>query len=205
MILKILAGFFFISSALFNGGFGKWEKELSKESINVWTRTVPDSKVRQVKAMVNVKQHPDKLWEGLMEREKFLSVMPDVIEDKDHGECGESCKYTFEIIDHPPLKKRAYVLKVTWNREESEEGRKIVIHHKWTHAKGKSIPKQYLAVEHVYGRWGFVSNDGGKTTKFTYVSFIDMGGLVPVSMVNSSLKDNAFAFARNVRKTAPNW
>ena len=205
MLTKVLAGLFFISSALY-GGAGKWEKELSEEGVKVWTRSVADSDVRQVKSVVTVKAHPDKIWEGLNTRDKFLKVMPFVIESKDdYDACGDNCKHAYQIIDRSPLKKRAYYLKVQWTREESEDGQSIVIHHKWTKVKNKPVPKKYVEVEHVYGRWAFVSKDGGKTTKFTYVSFLDMGGMVPVSMVNSSLKENAFKFAKNVKKKAPSW
>ena len=205
MLTKVLAGLFFISSALY-GGAGKWELELSEGGVKVWTRSVADSDVRQVKSVVTVKAHPDKMWEGLNTRDKFLKVMPYVIESTDDEDaCGENCKHSFQIIDRPPLKQRAYYLKVTWNREESEDGQNIIIHHKWTKVKNKPVPDKYLEVQHVYGRWAFKSSDGGKTTRFTYVSFLDMGGMVPVSMVNSSLKDNASRFAKNVKKHAPKW
>lgn len=205
ILTKVLAGLFFISSALY-GGAGKWEKEMSKEGITVWTRSVSDSEVRQVKALTTIKAHPEKIWEGLNTQDKFLKAMPYVVQSKsDPSKCGEGCKHTFQIIDRPPLKKRAYYLKVEWTKEQSEDGQKIIIHQKWKKLKNKPVPKKYVEVVHVYGRWGLVSNNGGKTTKLTYISFLDMGGLVPVSMVNSSLVDNVFRFAKNVKKAAPGW
>lgn len=200
MAAKLLTGFFFISTLMFAN---KWEKEMTESGITVWTRSIKGSDIKQVKAYTVIKQHPDIIWAGLQESDKFLKVMPNVVAKQDFEKCGENCKLTFQKIHKSPLKDRVYVIKVQWKRTEDENG-KIVIHHTYKHVKGHAKAKGGLEVSNIFGRWGLISEDG-KKTKFTYVNHVDLGGMVPSSLVNSSLSENAFKFLKQLRAASPNW
>jgi hypothetical protein len=200
MVAKLFMGLFMISSLLFSE---KWEKEKMEDGITVWTRSIAGTKIKQVKAYTVINQNPDIIWAGLQETDKFLKVMPNVVKKDDFETCGENCKLTFQKIHRPPLEDRVYVIKVQWKREETPDG-KIVIHHTYKHVKGHAKAKGGLEVKNIFGRWGLISDDG-KKTKFTYVNHVDLGGMVPAGLVNSSLSENAFKFLKQLRAAAPKW
>lgn len=182
----------------------KWEKEFSKEGITVWSQKVAGSKIKKVKATCIINAPSEKIWQGLETPSKFLKVMPDVVESKNIGKCGKNCKFTYQRLHHPPLKDRHYIIKVTWEKTKLEDGG-ILIKHRWHKAKNKNPGPKYMNLNNIYGRWNFVPKGKGSETLFTYVSFIDLGGLVPAPLVNSSIKKNAFKFLRNLRSAAPGW
>jgi len=182
---------------------GKWQKEFTEDGVTVWSRNIEGTKVIQVKAFTVVNQNPDVIWRGLQEDGKFMKCMPNVIIKKDFEKCGENCKLTFQKIHRAPLKDRTYVIKVTWTRKE--ENGKIIIHHVYKQVKGHKMATQNgMEVDNIFGRWELVSEDG-KTTKFTYINHVDLGGLVPASLVNKSLKENAAKFLKNLKAQAPSW
>jgi hypothetical protein len=182
---------------------GKWKKELSKENITVWTRSVEGSDIREARGQTIINLEPRKLFLAMEDRDKFSKVVTDIVEWKDLGSCGENCTYVYEKMHHPPLKDRVYVIKVQWEEEETSKG--VKIRQWWEKAKDKKPPGEGVEMVELYGSYLFEPAGGGKKTKFTYTYFVDPGGVAIAFFVNKSLAGSTFNILKALRKEAAGW
>lgn len=198
---KIAGMFFFVLPLLFSAG--KWKKEISKENITVWTRSVEGSNIREARGQTVINLEPKKLFLGMEDREKFSKVVTDIVESEELGSCGENCTYVYEKMHHPPLKDRVYVIKVQWKEEETPKGTRIK--QWWEKAEDKKPPCEGVEMVELYGSYLFEPAGGGKKTKFTYTYFVDPGGVAIAFFVNKSLAGSTFDILKALRKEAAAW
>jgi len=181
-------------------GAAEWKKDGSKGGVTVYTKEVEGSKILQVKGVATIDAPTTDVWDHLVDRKKFLEAMPDVVESKDIGSCGDDCAYYYQKLHHPPLKDRHYVLKVKWKITEDEDGNKTY-KRSWNATKAKKPPESGpMLLDKCKGYWKLVPKDGGEKTRITYVNHIEMGGKVPVLLVNNGAVSNAYEFLKNLKK-----
>ena len=182
-------------------GKAKWEKDGYKDGVSVYTRTVEGSEIKEIKAVATIGASTEKVWDHLITSKTFVKVMPDVVVSKKLSEdCGENCGYWYQVLKHPPIKDRHYVLKVQWKITENDDGTKSY-RRWWKVTKAVKPPSgDHLLVEKVSGAWNLKPKDGGKKTVITYKNHIEMGGKVPISLVNSGAVANGYKFLKNLRK-----
>ncbi len=199
-ILACLAGSALLVSATAMAGGSKWEKDGSKGGVTVYTRVVEGSEVKEVKAVGTIDKPTTDVFDFLIDSKKFLSVMPDVIKSDKIGECGENCGFWFQKLEHPPITDRFYVLKVQWKFTENEDGT-TTIKRWWKATTEKAAPdKSGLRVEKLTGSWHFKPIENGTKTRFTYQNHVEMGGKIPLMLVNSAAVSNAYKFLQNLKK-----
>lgn len=181
-------------------GKGKWVKDGYKNGVSVYTRSVEGSEIHEIKAVATINTSTDKVWDHLVTSKTFVATMPDVIKSKKLEDCGENCGYWYQVLKHPPIKTRHYVLKVQWKITENDDGT-TSYRRWWKVTKAVKPPSgDYLLVEKVSGAWNLKPKDGGKKTVITYKNHIEMGGKVPVALVNSGAVSNGYKFLQNLRK-----
>lgn len=180
----------------------KWVKDGTKGGVTVYKRVVEGSEVREVKGVAVIGAPTDKVWEYLITSKTFVKTMPDIIVSKKLKDCGENCGYWYQVLSHPPVKKRHYVLKVQWTVKENDDG--TTSYRRWWKVTTAVKPPQggMLLVKKVSGAWNLVPRDGGSKTRITYKNHIEMGGKVPIALVNSGAVSNAYKFLKNLKKAA---
>ncbi len=158
------------------------------------------SEIKEIKAVGTIPAKTDDVWAYLIESKTFLKVMPDVVASKNIGSCGDTCAYYYQKLHHPPLKDRIYVLKIQWEVKEDEKGLKTYKRW-WKATKEKSPPDagEALLLEKMSGSWNLVPADDGSSTKLTYRNHVEMGGVVPVALVNPAAVSNAYVFMKNLK------
>lgn len=176
-----------------------WEKDGTKDGVTVYKRKVEGSDVREVKGVAVIGAPTDEVWTHLITSSTFVKTMPDIIKSKKLKDCGENCGYWYQVLDHPPIKKRHYVLKVQWTIKENEDGTRS--YRRWWKVTTAVKPpvSGLLLVKKVSGAWNLVPKDGGKKTRITYRNHIEMGGKVPLALVNSGAVANAYKFLKNLK------
>jgi len=199
--MKTLAAFLLVIPALFAAG--KWQKVLSKKGITVWTRSVEGSDIKEARGSTVVNLAPRKLFDAMADPEKMSKVVPDVVDSREIGTCGENCTYVYERMHHPPLKDRHYVIKVQWKEEETPDGVKLT--QWWTKARDKKPPVEGMQMVDLYGSYVYAPKAGGKKTAFTYTYFVDPGGVAIAFFVNMSLAESTYGILKNLRKEAAAW
>jgi hypothetical protein len=181
-------------------GKAKWVKDGYKKGVSVYTRSVEGSEIHEIKAVATINTSTDKVWDHLVTSKTFVATMPDVVKSKKLEDCGENCGYWYQVLKHPPIKTRHYVLKVQWKITENDDGT-TSYRRWWKVTKAVKPPSgDYLLVEKVSGAWNLKPKDGGKKTVITYRNHIEMGGKVPVALVNSGAISNGYKFLQNLRK-----
>jgi carbon monoxide dehydrogenase subunit G len=198
LVLVVLAALAAGAAAL--AAEGKWEKDGTKDGVTVYTRAVEGSEVKEVKSIATINAPTDRVWDHLITSETFVKSMPDVIKSKKIGDCGETCGYWYQVLRHPPIKDRHYVLKVQWEITDNDDGTKS--YRRWWKVTTAVKPPAsgMLLVEKVSGAWNLKPKDGGKKTLITYRNHIEMGGKVPIMLVNSGALANAYKFLQNLKK-----
>lgn len=177
-----------------------WEKDGTKGGVTVWTKDVEGSEIHEVKAVGTINRPTTEVFDFLIDSKKFLSVMPDVVKSQKIADCGENCGYYYQRLEHPPIKDRYYVLKVQWKFTENEDGT-TTIKRWWKATNKKKAPNaKGIKVQNMRGSWHFKPIDGGKKTRFTYRNHVEMGGKIPIFMVNSAAVSNAYKFIKNLKK-----
>jgi hypothetical protein len=199
-ILSLILAGALLLPVLAAAGEKKWEKDGTKAGVTVYKRVVEGSDVREVKGVAVINTSTDKVWDHLVTSKTFVKTMPDIIKSKKIGDCGENCGYWYQVLNHPPIKKRHYVLKVQWTIKENEDGTKS--YRRWWKVTTKVKPPEggdMLLVKKVSGAWNLVPREGGKKTRITYRNHIEMGGKVPLALVNSGAVSNAYKFLKNLK------
>jgi hypothetical protein len=178
----------------------KWTKDGTKGGVTVYTREVEGSEIHEIKGVGTISATTDEVWEHLITSKTFVKTMPDIIISKKLKDCGETCGYWYQVLHHPPLKDRHYVLKVQWKITENEDGTRS--YRRWWKVtkKVKAPSGKYMLVEKVSGAWNLKPREDGKKTVITYKNHIEMGGKVPIGLVNSGAVTNAYKFIQNLRK-----
>jgi hypothetical protein len=178
----------------------KWQKDGVKGGVSVYTREVAGSEIKEIKAVAIIDTTTEKVWEHLVTSKTFVATMPDVIKSQKLEDCGENCGYWYQVLKHPPIKDRHYVLKVQWQVNENEDGTRS--YRRWWKVTTDVKPPAsgMLLVEKVSGAWNLAPVEGGKKTRITYRNHIEMGGSVPTALVNSGAVSNGYKFLQNLKK-----
>jgi len=176
----------------------KWEKDGSKGGVTVYTRPVEGSEIKEIKGIATVDTSTDRVWEHLVTDKTFLKTMPDVVKSKKIEDCGDTCVYYYQVLHHPPIKDRHYVLKIEWQIKE-KDGQKS--YRRWWRVSKDVAPPASgpLLVEKMDGAWNLTPKEGGKKTLIVYRNHIEMGGKVPVAILNPAAVSNAYGFLKNLK------
>ena len=121
-ILPVLVIAALLAPLVVAAGKGKWEKDGYKNGVSVYTRTVDGSEIHEIKAVATINTSTDKVWDHLVTSKTFVKTMPDIVTSKKLEDCGETCGYWYQVLKHPPIKTRHYVLKVQWKITENDDG-----------------------------------------------------------------------------------
>jgi uncharacterized protein (DUF2235 family) len=174
----------------------KWEKNGVKDGVTLYTTRVEGSDVVQVKAVTVVDAPAEEVWEFLPQVETLVEFL---VANEKLGDCGESCAYFYQRLHHPLIKDRHYVLKTQWKTWECNGAK--VYKRWWQQTDEKSTRgADAVLVKRVSGQWIVRPTKDGSKTRLQLINHIDMGGLVPVLLLNTGVISNTYKLLKKIRK-----
>ncbi|MCK5688912.1 cyclase [Myxococcota bacterium] len=179
-----------------------WEEVQNDEGITVWTRDVPKSNIREVKATAIVNLPLKKIAGVILDVPHYTEFMPYVEKAKIMSKGSGTVEYQYQLIDPPFVDERDYTLK-TQTEDKGKSWR-----HYWTQAnsKGPAKNEDVVRVEICDGEWTLIE-EGPSKTKLTYWLYTDPGGSIPSWIANKANKTSVPALLDAVRNRAanPKW
>jgi hypothetical protein len=184
-----------------------WEEAAKADGITIYSRDVPGSEVREMKAIGTIDAKPQEVWKAIRDYPSYTKTMPYTAEGKILGqEDGDKVIYFYSRIDLPLVDNRDYVikltddsdwndgagyLKVTWTKLDPPKGDRYFVE-----------PKNGVVRVPVNdGYWKLEPRDNGNKTWATYYIHTDPGGAVPkwiANKANSTAVPNVFAAIKKV-------
>jgi hypothetical protein len=161
-----------------------WKRVAESEGITVYQREVPNSRIREVKAIGELESPVERVWEVINDVLKYPQFMPYMKETRFIADAGNGAQYVYHYIDPPFIDQRDYTLKLS-NRIDAAS--KTYERH-WTMAAegiGPAPRKGVVRLSLCDGAW-ILKATGPHTTKVTYWVYTDPGGAVPLWIVNKA-------------------
>jgi hypothetical protein len=174
----------------------KWDKDGTKNGVTLYTTKVEGSDVVMVKAVTVIDAPAHEVWSFLLQVESLVEFL---VDNEKLGECGENCAYFYQRLHHPLIKDRHYVLKTQWKTWESNG---VTVYKRWWQQTSDKSPREANAVlvKRVSGQWIVRPTKDGSGTRLQFVNHIDMGGLVPVLLLNTGVISNSYKLLKKIRE-----
>jgi len=163
-----------------------WKLEEKNGDISVYMREVENSRYRAVKATVQLDASAERVaelmgtgdgcveWRAMCKSSRLLEVV------------SETERYVYMVLDLPwPMSDRDLVIHTTTDIDP--EANTVTVN--LQSASERHPPEDYVRAE-IQGQFVITALDE-ETVDFTYIMHTELGGGVPVNMVNSRLKDSA--------------
>ncbi len=181
-----------------------WIETKESDGLRVWTREVPSSSIREVKAEAVVNQPIARLWEVLADVPRYTEFMPYVVEARVLETVGATQALEYQLLDPPLVDKRDYALLVT-----VEHGEQLTVWRRsWTVAAGKGPPLRdgVIRLQVCDGTWT-LEKLGSRSTRVEYYLYTDPGGSIPAWIANKANTTSVPALLDAVRQRArdPEW
>lgn len=178
-----------------------WEEIEKDGGITVWRREVPGSNIREVKATMEIDVGAERVWQVLIDVDRYVEFMPYVLEARTLESEGANVEYQYQLIDPPLVDKRDYVLRV---EKSIDEARGLFVR-KWSAVKNKgpAKPDDAVRLSVVDGMWQ-LEKLGGSKVRVTYYLFTDPGGSIPNWIANKANRTSVPELMDAVRKRAKN-
>lgn len=181
-----------------------WQEAHSTPDITVYTREVPESNIREVKAESIITAPLERVWDVITDIEHFTEYLPYVIEARVIAQGKGDSRFEYLRLDPPLVSKRDYTLKVT-SEKDPVKGKFV---RQWTAANDQGPPprEDSVRLKICDGSWTLERLDD-KRTRITYWLYTDPGGSVPGWLANKantrSLPD--LLHAVQMRSVDPAW
>jgi ribosome-associated toxin RatA of RatAB toxin-antitoxin module len=158
-----------------------WTEVQDEEGIKVWTRPVPGSHIREVKAHAIVEAKMDRVWHVVSDLPHFHEYMPYIIQSRQLKQESEDTTVEYHQLDPPFVSKRDYILRVKADRKRKGGPWTRT----WTVApnQGPAPHKGFVRLQIVDGSWT-LKPLGPNRTDLTYRVYTDPGGSIPTWLAN---------------------
>jgi hypothetical protein len=177
-----------------------WEQAARDDGITVFSRTKPDSSVKEMKAIGIIDAEPQAVWRTIRDYAHYDSTMPYTEESRVlRSEEDGKVIYFYSVVNAPLVSRRDYIIRLVdesaWN-----EGKGYLLV-TWKAAEG-DVPEKdgRVRVKVNDGFWRLEPRDGGKRTFATYYVYTDPGGSVPKWIINNANKGAVPDVFRAIRR-----
>lgn len=171
-----------------------WALEKDKNNVQVFTRTKPESQLKEFKGIITINTGQEELLAVFKNIEKYDQWMPDVIETK-VIEMANNQHQHYVKLDMPwPVTDRGGVYQFTYSVTAAGSTRISVI----ATPDKEEIHQKAIRIPFATGLWLFYSVDN-QTTQVTYQMHADPGGSLPTWLINSSVVDTPYNTLVNLK------
>lgn len=186
-------------SVLPHDNINPWQRTAQRDDIVVYTREVPDSPLRELKAESIMAIEPQRVWAVIVDTAHYAEFMPYMEEAHRITSDDALTHYEYQRINPPLVKKRDYVLK-TVSEPDDDAGLWV---HRWQAVTniGPKATGDAIRVPHVDGSWTLRRLDHGHT-HVTYQLLTDPGGALPRWIANRANSQSVPDLLTAVRKRA---
>jgi hypothetical protein len=185
-----------------------WEQVANDDGVEVWARSVPNSPIREVKAVRIIETDAKTVWEVIADIPHYTEFMPYVLEARTVAKnAGQSFDYF--RINPPIVNERDYTLRTTV--EEHPEQQRFV--RRWSIANHQGPPPRSgtVRLQICDGSWTVEGLDSAtrptKRARVTYWLYTDPAGSIPSWLANRANKQSLpdLLNAISHRSLNPNW
>ena len=175
-----------------------WRLVNDGDGIKVWTREVPGSAIREIKAETTAEVPPPRVWAVLDDVDNYPVFMPYVLEARNLASF-EDGHYEYQLIDPPLVSRREYTLKVSYHVDRQAG----TYERRWSPANDRGPPAKegVIRVEVNRGSWRLEPVEGGRT-RIRYYLYTDPGGAIPDWIANKANTTSVSDLLTAVRKRA---
>jgi len=184
-----------------------WEEAAKDNGITIYSREIPGSEVREMKAIGLIDAKPHEVWKALRDYPNYTKTMPYTTEAKVMGqEDGDKVIYFYSRLDLPLVDNRDYLIRITDDSDWKDGAGYLKV--SWANFDAKKGDPRYVEPKEGVvrtplndGFWKLEPRDGGNKTWATYYVHTDPGGSVPkwiANKANSTAVPNVFAAIRKV-------
>lgn len=175
----------------------EWSLDKQKDGIDVYTRPVEGSGIKEFKGVAEVEVKLERILELLRDSNQFKSWFPNTRESRLLARDG-NVSYQYSVMGTPwPMKDRDNVLQSVTTRDESTG----VVHIETT-----AVPNYYpvqkgrFRVQKAHGTWT-LRPIGPDKTHVTFTMHLEPGGGIPQWMINLRIVATPFEALTNLRMT----
>jgi hypothetical protein len=190
MIQKTIGILMFFLTLQVTAQEGNWELEKDKNGIKVWTRKMPDSKLKEYKGSVVLNTTVEKLvsmFRNTNYHDKlFFKCRPrSVVVVK---KISDNDFYTYMIINAPVVKDRDVVTHYSISAPDASGAVTVSLE-----GAANLVPakEEFVRVSKMKGFWKFVPQGNGKVL-VVHQAYSSPGGSVPEGLANSASVDAPF-------------
>ena len=183
----VAAGLSLVSASALAGD--DWNQVMQDGQTTVWTRSVPGSRVKEVKAAGTIDAPPAAVFAVIRDFAHYADIMPYTTKETKVLETSADGKnvWYYTVVDAPIVSKRDHTLKVTIDKiAENGDG---IYRLSWAsandHPKAPPPRDGYVRLNNTKGSWELKPYDGNKTYAVYYVN-TDPGGSLPVFVINKA-------------------
>ena len=179
-----------------------WDEVYKSDGITVWTRDVPKSSIREVKAQAIIDLDMQSIWAVLDDVPHYKEFMPYIEAAKILPNRIEGGYYVYQHIAPPFVNERDYTVKVVFTKTDTLWQRR------WTSANeiGPKEKESLVRVKINKGNWT-LKKLGPKKTLLCYWLYTNPGGSIPAWIANKANKTSVPHLLKAVRSRAidPKW
>lgn len=198
---------FFVLAADSSAKQVPWEEAAKDNGITIYSREIPGSDVREMKAIGTIDAKPHEVWKAIRDYPNYVKTMPYTVEAKVMGqEDGDKVIYFYSRLDLPLVDNRDYLIKILDESDWKDGAGYLKV--SWTKLEVQKGDPRYVEPKDGVvrtplndGYWKLEPRDNGNKTWATYYVHTDPGGSVPkwiANKANSTAVPNVFAAIRKV-------
>ena len=180
-----------------NTGASEWSLEKHEDGIDIYTRSVPDSGIKEFKGTVEVEASLDTVHRLLRDADGFKNWFPNTPESKLLSR-ENNISYQYSVMDAPwPVSDRDNIFRSVTVRNEQTGAVEIQ-----TSAAPDYYPEQpdRVRVQQAKGSW-MLEPLGASSTRVTFRMHLDPGGGVPQWLINARVVASPLQALTNLRAT----
>ena len=172
-----------------------WRLDRSADGIEVYTRPVEGSGVKEFKGVSEYPAAPDTILAVLRDSDRFKTWFPNTPESKLLERTGD-VSYQYSVMDAPwPVSDRDNVLRSQTTRDAATGAIRIDVV-----AEPDRVPEREgrVRVQRAKGQWR-LEPTGEERTRVTFQMHLEPGGGVPAWLINARVVETPFEALANLR------
>ena len=175
----------------------EWSLDKQKNGIDIYTRPVEGSGIKEFKAVAEVDVNVEKILELLRDSSRFKTWFPNTPESKLLARDGDVA-YQYSVMRTPwPMDDRDNILRSVTKRDESTG----VVFIELTGAPDYyPVQKGRVRVQKAHGTWKLEPR-GPDKTHVTFTMHLEPGGGIPQWLINTRIVATPFEALTNLRTT----
>lgn len=181
-----------------------WDEVQNDDGIRLLLREVPESSLREVKAVTVIAVPAANIWAVVNDQAHYAEFMPHVVAVEILGDAGARARYEYHVIDPPIVDRRDYTLRVTLDANPAAG----LYRRSWSCTRDEGPPPRdgVVRVSVCRGYW-LIERLSDDTARVTYWLHTDPGGSIPSWMVNRANTTSIPNMIRAVRNRSldPGW